>query len=431
MKQKIKQPKALYLLFFAEMWERFSFYGMRVLLFLFMTKHFMWDTAFSGQVYGSYTGLVYLTPMLGGYLADRYLGAKKAILLGGILMMFGHFILAFETEFTFFIALALIIFGNGFFKPNISTLVGKLYEKNDSRRDSGFTIFYMGINLGAMLATLICGYLGEKVGWGYGFGVAGIGMLIGLIIFQIGQKRLLANIGNPPTKLQKIEKTKTKKTLTTTEKQHVLVIFIMAFFTIFFWGAFEQAGSSLTLFADREVDRVISFLNWEIPTTFFISLNPIFILLLAPLFSILWMKLSKIGKEPTTPIKFVIGLMLLASGFVVVAFGAKESLETGSANYMYLVVAYLLHTLGELCISPVGLSMVTKLAPIKFASLLMGVWMGAVFLANFVGGIFAGTYETMNHQDFFMLPAYLAGGAGIVLLLISNKINKMMKGNKS
>ena len=420
-------PKGLYLLFLVEMWERFSYYGMRALLVLFMTKHFFWNTQQSGQIYGMYTSLVYLTPLLGGYIADRYWGARKAIIVGGILMALGHFAMVPETVTFFYIALGLLILGNGFFKPNISIIVGNLYKDKDPRRDGGFTIFYMGINLGAFFSPLICGYLGEKVGWGYGFGAAGVGMVIGLLLFIWGQNKYLGDLGKEAPYKEHAAKSNGEKTfLTKVEKQRIAVIFVMAFFTVFFWAAFEQAGSSMTLFADRSTDRML--FNWEIPASYFQSLNPAFIVLLAPFFSMLWIWLAKKGKEPSTPLKFVIGLVLLAFGFVVMALGAKEYAMTGKVNLLYLVFAYLLHTLGELALSPVGLSLVTKLSPVKFASLFMGVWFLAISTANYVAGFFAGNYDNMDHVKFFMTPVYIAGASALVLFVLIKPIRKLMHG---
>ncbi|MBI4351295.1 MAG: peptide MFS transporter [Elusimicrobia bacterium] len=475
------QPKGLFLLFFVEMWERFSYYGMRALLVLYMVKYLMFSTEKSGQIYGWYTGMVYFTPLLGGYIADRYLGQRRSIIVGGTLMALGHFAMAFPPLPFFFSALILLIMGNGFFKPNISTVVGTLYEENDPRRDAGFTIFYMGINLGAFFSPLVCGTLGEKIGWHYGFGAAGVGMVLGLVMYLWGQKALLGDKGlkpaNPSDKLYvpfvlvgvvllfliasafqfsgydikglipnyvyallgvallggiaysyaaKPEKTG----LTRVEKQRVAVIFVMVFFSIFFWSAFEQAGSSLTLFADRETNRVIGLFGWSwtMPASYFQSINPLLIFILAPFFSKMWVSLGESGKEPSSPVKFVIALGLLAIGFVVMIAGAAMYEQSGPVSVMWLIGAYFFHTLGELCLSPVGLSLVTKLAPVQFGSLMMGVWLLSSFAANFVGGFFAGNYDAMNHTLFYMIPTGTAAGAAILLLLITPKLRKWMHG---
>jgi proton-dependent oligopeptide transporter, POT family len=419
------QPKGLYLLCFVEMWERFSYYGMRALLVLYMIESLQFSTQKAGSVYGWYTGLVYLTPLIGGYIADRYLGQRKCIIIGAVLMALGHFAMAFPPLPFFYTALVLLIIGNGFFKPNISTVVGSLYTKNDPRRDGGFTIFYMGINLGALLSPLICGILGEKVGWHYGFGAAGVGMLIGLLMYLWGQKKLLGNHCMYPACSSK-DKDFDDKPLTLVEKKRIAVIFIMTFFAIFFWSAFEQAGSSLTLFASRETNRIIPFINWEMPVSFFQSINPLFIVIFAPFFSKMWLNLNNINKEPSTPIKFVWGLGLLAIGFVVMMAAAALYQQSGPVSMLWLFAVYFFHTMGELCLSPVGLSMVTKLSPPKFVSLLMGVWLLSSFAANLVGGIFAGNYDSMNHTTFYMIPTGTALGSALILMLLAPKINKWM-----
>ena len=475
------QPKGLFLLFFVEMWERFSYYGMRALLVLYMVKYLMFSTEKSSQIYGWYTGMVYLTPLLGGYIADRYLGQRKCIVIGGILMALGHFAMALPPLPFFFGAMILLILGNGFFKPNISTVVGALYEENDPRRDGGFTIFYMGINVGALFSPIVCGILGEKIGWHYGFGAAGVGIVLGLAMYLWGQKSLLGDKCMKPIKpltswyapagmlavliiflvasafqfsgydikglipgwvygtmatlvligLTYAYASKSgKSTLTHVEKQRLAVIFLMVFFSIFFWSAFEQAGSSLTLFADRETNRALSLFGWsfQVPASLFQSINPLFIILLAPFFSKMWVSLGESNKEPSSPIKFVIALGLLAIGFVVMIAAAAAYQQSGPVSVMWLIGAYFFHTLGELCLSPVGLSLVTKLAPVQFGSLMMGVWFLSSVAAGFVGGFFAGNYDAMNHTLFYMIPTGTAVGAAALLLLITPKIKKWMHG---
>jgi len=475
------QPKGLFLLFFVEMWERFSYYGMRALLVLYMVKYLMFTTEKSSQIYGWYTGMVYLTPLLGGYIADRYLGQRKCIVIGAVLMALGHFAMAFPQMLFFFGAMILLIMGNGFFKPNISTVVGSLYEENDPRRDGGFTIFYMGINLGALFSPLVCSTLGEKIGWHWGFGAAGVGMVMGLAMYLWGNKAMLGDkcmrpavpstspwipltlvgvvitflvgsalqfngydikglipswvygtlavlvlIGMAYGYASRSE----KSTLTHVEKQRLAVIFIMVFFSIFFWSAFEQAGSSLTLFADRETNRNISLLgwNWLMPAGYFQSVNPLFIILLAPFFSKMWVDLGEKGKEPSSPLKFAMALGLLAIGFVVMIAAAGAYQQSGPVSVIWLIAAYFFHTLGELCLSPVGLSLVTKLAPAQFGSLMMGVWFLSSVAAGFVGGKFAGNYDTVNHVNFYMIPTATGIGAAILLLLLTPKIRKWMHG---
>ncbi len=432
---KIHHPKGLYFLFTVEMWERFSYYGMRALLTLYMVKYLLFSTEHAGSVYGMYTGLVYLTPLIGGYLADRYLGPKKCILIGAILMMLGHFAMALPGLPLFYLALGFLIIGNGFFKPNISTLVGQLYEGlGDGRRDAGFTIFYMGINIGAFFSPLVCGTLGEKVGFHYGFAAAGVGMLIGLIIYLWGKEKYCSHVGNtsPYETTHQVrgdnKEVRDDNKLTLEEKHRIAVIFILMFFSVFFWMSFEQAGSSLTLFADRSTDRVIPFLNWEFPVSYFQSVNPLFIILLAPLFSRLWVELGSINKNPSVPVKFGTGLILVSFAFVLMVIAASISETAGRVSFLWLLAVYLFHTLGELCISPVGLSTVTKLAPVKFASLLMGTWFLASFFANLSAGLFAGKYDTLGMAEFFMVPVLITGTAGLAAFIFAKPIKKWMHG---
>ncbi len=425
----MKHPRGLYLLFAVEMWERFSYYGMRALLVLYMVKALEFGTEKAGAVYGWYTGLVYFTPLIGGYLADRYLGPRLCVLIGGIFIALGHFTLAIPTLPAFFIALCLLIIGTGFFKSNISTIVGLLYEENDPRRDGGFTIFYMGINLGAFLSPLVCGTLGEKVGWHYGFAAAGVGMVLGLLIYYFYQHKYLGDKGLHVTAANQAIK-RENKPLTREEKERVAVIFVLTFFAVFFWASFEQAGSSLTLFADRSTNRVIPWINWEFPTSYFQAVNPLFILLFAPLYSQMWFTLAKKQIEPSIPMKFVIALVLVGVGFILMVAAAYLFEVSGPVAVFWLLGAYLFHTLGELCLSPVGLSMVTKLAPMKFASLLMGTWFLSNFTANLVGGLFAGNYDAMDHKLFFLLPVLTAFASAFVLLLLMPLLKKWLHGIK-
>ncbi len=444
MQVKEGHPKGLYLCFSVEMWERFSFYGMRALLVLFMTKYLLLNTEKAGNIYGAYLGLVYLSPLIGGYISDRYWGQNKSIIFGGIVMAIGQAFLAAVSFMspeivtnnmwlTYYPALGVIILGCGFIKANISTAVGTLYGKNDPRRDGAYTIFYMGINLGAMLAPLVCGTLGEKYGWGYGFASAAVLMALGVVNYVMWNKKLLPDAVFHPAGAKKVNEDgslQKHEPLTAEEKQRVAVIFIMAFFVIFFWSAFEQAGSSLTLFADRSTDRVLHIFGyaWEVPTTYFQSLNPLFIFVLAPVFSKLWVWMAKRNVEPTTPHKFVWGLGLLSLGFVVMAYTASLVSGGNKVNMILLVLVYLLHTLGELCLSPVGLSMVTKLSPARFGSLMMGVWFGAIFVANFTGGWFAGKYDSMSIVTFFTILVISSGAAAVLLLFLAKPIKRWMHG---
>jgi POT family proton-dependent oligopeptide transporter len=420
-------PKGLYVLFFTEMWERFSYYGMRALLMLYMIHGLHMSSRASANVYGWYTGLVYLTPILGGYLADTFLGQRKAIWIGGVLMAIGHFAMAFDSLWAFTVALGFLIVGNGFFKPNISVLVGQLYPQNDSRRDGAFTVFYMGINLGAFLSPLICGWLGQKLGWHYGFAAAGVGMLLGLAVYSWGQS-YLGRAGLQP--LKKIQNNNTDQApvrLSSKDWQKIGVIVLLGIFgNIIFWAAFEQAGSSLTLFAEESTRLHVSALKWDMPSSWFQSFNPLFIMLLAPLFSALWVGLAKRNKEPSTPLKFVMGMVLLAAGFgVMVAAGSY--VDAGEKVHMgWLTCAYLLHTMGELCVSPVGLSMVTQLAPARLSSVMMGVWLASMALANFVSGLLAAEYSSMAKASFFSMPTTTALYAALALLALSPLLKKMM-----
>lgn len=425
----MKHPKGLYLLFAVEMWERFSYYGMRALLVLYMIKFLQFNTEQAGTVYGWYTGLAYLAPLVGGYLADRYLGQRKCIVLGGIFIAAGQFTLATPSLFSFYLGLLLIIIGTGFFKSNISTIVGLLYEQNDPRRDSGFTIFYMGINLGAFFSPLICGTLGERVGWHYGFAAAGVGMLAGLAMYLISQHKFLGDKGLYVHSSNQ-KNSHSNAPLTIVEKQRIAVIFILTFFTIFFWASFEQAGSSLTLFAEKSTNRIIPFLNWEFPASYFQAINPLFILIFAPIYSSMWITLAQKNWEPSIPIKFVCALVLVGVGFLLMIAAAYIFEQAGPVSLFWLLGVYLCHTLGELCLSPVGLSMVTKLAPMKFASLLMGTWFLANFLANLVGGLFAGNYDAMDHKLFFLLPALTAFVSAVILLLLTPTLKRWMHGVK-
>jgi POT family proton-dependent oligopeptide transporter len=492
-------PKGLYLLFMTEMWERFSYYGMRAIFVLYMTKMLLVGDAEASEIYGSYTGLVYLTPLLGGYLADRYLGNRRSIEIGGILMAIGQFILFFSASTTgasavtlMWMGLTMLIIGNGFFKPNISTMVGQLYPQGDRRVDCAFTIFYMGMNLGAFMSPLICGTLAEKVDFKWGFLAAGIGMLIGLVTFIISKNKVLVDADNKPIGMPNNKfgiaqwgmvigsiglifflmnfKTMfnsdldvigyliygamivmplivlTDKSLTKDEKDRIIVIFILAFFVIFFWGAFEQAGASLTIFADRQTDR--NLFGWEMPASYFQSVNALAILLLAPLFSSIWLRLGNRGKEPSSPKKMAYGLALISFGYLVIAYAVYGLGMMDKVSMFWLIGLYVIHTMGELCLSPIGLSMVSKLSPARFSSLLMGTW----FLANAAANKFAGTLSAlipgggesgeapkttsfMGFQindlfDFFIVFVIMCGVAALILFVISKWLEKKMHGIK-
>ena len=459
--QKKGHPKGLYLLFFTEMWERFSYYGMRAILILYLTKKFIegglgMDEKYAMLLYGYFTGFVYFTPLIGGWLADRYLGKRLAVTIGGITMMLGQFTLfGLNSTMGLYIGLLLLIIGNGFFKPNISTLVGGLYKDGDSRRDAAFTIFYMGINLGAMIAPLVIGVVTDNMfattnedgsiayGYRYGFLVSGLGMLLGQVIFNLLGTKYLGDLGTKPigavsdssvTESSKSVNPETGKELDEKdEKQRISVIFILLIFAVFFWAGFEQAGSSLSLYTDKYIDRSIG--SFEIPTSWFQSVNPLFIVTLAPLFTLFWA--SPIGRRLTTPVKMGVGMIILGVGFLFMIGAVAERSANGDvddvnnkAALMWLIMTYLLHTIGELCISPVGLSVVTKLSPPKLASVLMAVWMLSSFFANIVGGYIASYVETMGAGEVFTYIAGFVSVCGVLLILLNKVILKLMHGVK-
>ena len=459
--QKKGHPKGLYLLFFTEMWERFSYYGMRAILILYLTKKLIEGGLGMNEkdamlLYGYFAGLVYFTPLIGGWLADRYLGKRLAVTIGGITMMLGQFALfALNSIMGLYIGLLLLIIGNGFFKPNISTLVGGLYKDGDSRRDAAFTIFYMGINLGAMIAPLIIGVVTDNMfattnedgsiayGYRYGFLVSGIGMLLGQVIFNLLGSKFLGDLGTKPvgavsdssvTESSKSVNPETREVLDEKqEKQRISVIFILLIFAVFFWAGFEQAGSSLSLYTDKFIDRSIG--SFEIPTSWFQSVNPLFIVTLAPLFTLFWA--SPIGRRLTTPVKMGVGMIILGAGFLFMIGAVAERSANGDVNdvnnkaaLMWLIMTYLLHTIGELCISPVGLSVVTKLSPPKLASVLMAVWMLSSSFANFLGGFIAAYVETMGAGEVFTYIAGFVTVCGVLLILLNKVILKLMHGVK-
>ncbi|HLM43701.1 MAG TPA: peptide MFS transporter [Myxococcaceae bacterium] len=426
-------PKGLYLLFTTEMWERLSYYGMRALLVLYIsdkTRGGMgWSDERALQVLGIYAGLVYFTPVLGGWIADRYLGQRLSILIGGFLMMLGQFMLAVPgaVESLFFGGLGLLIVGNGLFKPNISTMVGGLYAQGDVRRDGAFTIFYMGINLGALLAPLVCGTLGEKVSWTWGYASAGIGMGLGLLSFAFFAKRLLGDVGLAPKKVERKANVSVPKTrLTREEAQRIIVILLLLVFVYVFWAAFEQAGGLMNLYTAKKVDRHV--FGWEVPTTWFQSVNPVFILLLGPLFAELWLGLGRKSKDPSIPMKMGLGLLLVSLGFVFMMGAARQSESGSQASLMWVVAAYFFHTAGELCVSPVGLSMVTKLAPARYASLLMGVWFLSNAAANYSAAIIGTFAKDLGEFQVFLAITVVTAVTGVVLLGLAPVLKRMMHG---
>jgi len=445
------QPKGLYMLFMVEMWERFNYYGMRALLSLFMISTVIgFSKATSSKIYGMFTALVYLTPVLGGYLADRYIGKRHSITIGAILMALGQFTLAAYEIINPVLALAtgltLIIIGNGFFKPNISSIVGELYEPNDPRRDGGFTIFYMGINVGAFFAPFICGFFGEPTDpfnvleaykWKYGFMAAGVGMIIGLVWYLVSQNKYLGHIGlYPVTKnkaaddaeeLAKAEAA--KKPLTQEEWDKIKAIFTFVFFAVFFFAFFEQAGTSLNFFAKEATNLtpVLPFIGQvTLKASYFQAINPICVVILAPVFAKLWLKMG--DKDPSIPSKFGWGLFLQGLGFAAIAVGAALYQANGPVSAIWLLLVYLFCTMGELCLSPVGLSMVTKLAPLKFMSLFMGVWLTSSFFGNLLAGWLASYYETWSLTTLFSVPAVGSLAFGVIMWIMTKKVKSWMHG---
>ncbi|WP_369901063.1 peptide MFS transporter [Bacillus manliponensis] len=446
-----KHPPGLYLLFFTEMWERFSYYGMRGLLVLYLTTSLVsgglgFDKAVAVQIYGIFTMFVYFTPIIGGWLTDHFMTKRHAITVGGIIMALGNFVLfAMNTKTGLFLGLGLLIIGNGFFKPNISTLLGELYGENDSRRDRAFTIFYMGINVGALIAPLVCGYLAADyfkttvdgvmvMGYKYGFLAACIGMIIGQIAFNLLANRYLGKAGTIVVGKKSKDKDAAvieKKPLTAQEKKRTVAILILTCFVVFFWAGFEQAGSSLTLYTDKFVDRTI--FGWEIPTPWFQSVNPLFIVLLAPFVSMLWVKLSKSSRgDLKVPTKMALGMILLGIGYLVLTMavlktGSDESDIVLKANLMFIVITYLFHTIGELFLSPIGLSMVSAIAPVKLASLLMGVWLAGTGCANLLAGYLAAFTQSLGYLEVFASIGIIVIILGLILLMFSKKIARMME----
>jgi len=439
-----EQPDGLYLLFSVEMWERFSYYGMRALLVLYLTATvggLGWSKEDAANLYGNYTALVYLTPLIGGYLADRFIGIHRSMVIGATLITLGHFTLALPSEKAFFIGLALIIIGTGFFKSNVSTMVGQLYSENDRRRDSGFTVFYMGINMGAFIGQIVCGSLAEdpRLGWHYGFGAAGVGMTLGLIAYLRNKRNVLGTIGERPAERAKRTtdgQLPATAPLSREEKHHVAAIFILLFFNVFFWLAFEQAGSSMNFFANERTDRLV--LGYTIPAPWFQSINPLVIILFAPIFARLWGWLAKKNREPSTPVKMATALWLLGFGFVFMVLGASNSDGGLQVSPLWLIAAYTFQTFGELCLSPVGLSMVTKLAPLRFASLLMGSWFLSSAIAHKLGGTIAAAVERIERgevfhllggqADFFLIFVVTSGVGGALLFAVSPIVKKLMHG---
>ncbi|HHF3109472.1 TPA: peptide MFS transporter [Vibrio diabolicus] len=436
--QYFGHPRGLFLLFGTELWERFSYYAMRAILVLYLTDTTMngglgWSTKDALDLYGIYTGLVYITPLIGGYLADNYLGQRRSILLGGALMAIGQFTLALPADalgigslHSFYLGLGLLITGNGLFKPNISTMVGDLYKEGDNRRDGAFTIFYMGINLGALLAGVVSGSVTTSYGWKAGFVAAGVGMLVSLVMQMVLAQSWLGDIGREPAAKRDLnnKNSTTKQPLTKEEVNRLKVILVMSLFTIVFWAGFEQAGGLMNIYTQQYTDRMIG--GFEVPAAWFQSLNPFFIITLAPVLAVLWVKLGK--REPTSPVKFAMALFFLAIGFLCMVGAVLEQGgdTTVKTSMLWLVGAFFFHTLGELCLSPIGLSLVTKLAPLRLASLMMGAWFGCNAIANYVAGYVGSHVGELGAMAIFSGIAVSATVSGVILLLFSNTLVRWM-----
>ena len=506
-----RHPKGLYLIFATSTAERFSYYGMRAIFILFLTQALLFDKEAAASIYGSYTGLVYLTPLIGGYIADKYWGIRRSVRWGAVMMALGQFLMFASASMLdavqlshglMYGGLTLLILGNGCFKPTVSSLVGQLYEPGDKRLDSAYTIFYMGVNVGSFLAPLVCGYFGETGNpedFKWGFLIAGVVTLLTIVLFETQKNKYLIGpdgqqLGIIPDALkgqtqaaQEASRPATDKgkqqrnylllgvltlalatffywcfgsdwvsigiftacivfpvsillegSLTKIELDRIFVIYIIAFFVIFFWAAYEQAGASLTLFAAEQTDRVI--LGWEMPASWIQSFNPFFVVILAALMPGVWSALGKRGMEPASPTKQAIGLLLLSLGYLVICFGVKDVQPGVKVSLLWLTGLYFIHTMGEICLSPIGLSMVNKLTPVRFASLMMGIWYLSTATANKFAGTLGGLYpeegkvkalfgyriETMF--DFFMVFVIMSAVASLILFLLSKKLQKMMHG---
>lgn len=482
-RQFFGHPVGLMTLFFTELWERLSYYGMRGILILYMTAAVAagglgFDAARAGAIYGLYTAAVYLLALPGGWVADQILGQRRAVFWGGCIIALGHFALAIEDMRFFRLGLVLIILGTGLLKPNVSTMVGELYPEGGARRDAGFSIFYMGINVGAFLGPLICGYLGERVNWHWGFAAAGIGMVFGLIQYVLGAKHLgkagltpdtsgdpeirrkalmrlgigvavmaafalLWGTGLIPIPVEAIAQYAgvvivgiaisyllyqlIAGGLDSTEKKRMVVIFVLFVFSALFWSGFEQAGSSLNLFAERLTDRTVG--SWLMPTSWLQSVNPLLLIVLAPFFAWIWVALARRNLEPSSPAKFAWGLILLGLGFAVMVWASiLTANQTKQVGMFWLYLTYLLHTCGELCLSPVGLSTVTKLAPHRKVGQMMGVWFMSISLGNLIAGLVAGQFEKLPLPQIFGAVFATTAGAGLILALLAKPIRKLMSG---
>ncbi len=426
-------PKGLFVLFFTEMWERFSYYGMRAILVLYLVTQTTdanpglgWTTGEALALYGWYTMLVYVASIPGGWIADRLIGQKKSVLIGGLTLCVGHGILAVEEMWAFYSGLGLIIAGVGLLKPNISTMVGGLYKAGDTRRDRGFTIFYIGINIGAFLSSLIVGYIGEVHGWHYGFGLAGIGMLLGQIVYMAGQKHLI-EVGNLLKDTANLEeKAKYDQPLTHIEKDRIKVLLLSFLIVIVFWGAFEQAGGLMNIYTLEKTNRVIA--GMTIPASVFQSLNAAFIILLGTTVAGYWVKRSSKNKEASSLFKMAVGTMIMGLGFLFMTGAAAQFEANGSSAMYWLVFAYLFHTIGELCASPVALSFITKLAPVKYGSIMMGTYFAMTGFGNKLAGFLGESASELGEYVIFTGIAIFCVIFGLLILSLLKKLKKLTHG---
>jgi len=432
-KELFGHPVGLYILFFTEMWERFSYYGMRALFTLFLVAEttssnagFGWTNAEALALYGWYTMLVYVSSIPGGWIADRLLGQKKTVMLGGVLLCIGHSVLALNSETSFYVGCLFIILGVGCLKPNISSMVGGLYKPKDERRDLGFYIFYLGINIGGFLAPILCGYVGENISWHYGFGLAAIGMFFGQAVYVWGQKYLV-DVGNLISRKNDADRAILEKPLTSIEKDRIKVLLISFLLIILFWAAFEQAGGLMNLYASQKTDRNF-FGLFEIPASVFQSVNSFFIITLATGVGAFWLKWRKMGKESSSIFKIAVGLIIMAVGFGFMSAASIQYENNGSSAMYWLILAYLLHTIGELCASPVSLSYITKLAPLKYASIIMGMYWAATGLGNKVAGLIGQSSEQLGEFEIFTGIAVVWTLIGLAVIFMLKPLKRLAHG---
>jgi POT family proton-dependent oligopeptide transporter len=423
---KLNHPRGLWLILFLELGERFSYYGMRSLLMLYMEHEMLLTVAQAGQIYGLFTGLAYLLPVLGGLLADRLLGERRAILWGAIAMAAGHFLMVVRSQWSFVVALSLLVLGTGLFKANSATLLGKLYDAGDARRDDAFRFFYLTVNVGAFAAPLVCSYLVRQGNWHLGFAAAGSGMLLGLLAWAPLEGRF-GDIGGPPVPRHKEARAGARKPLGRIERDRLKALVVLSLIgNISLWAAIGQAGSSFTIFADRETRLVLPLLGWSIQPSSVQAANPLCILLGMPLIALLWRTLERRGHAVSPPVQIGVGLWLVMAGFVTMAVAGLGADQGHKVSLGWLMVATLLNTCGELCVSPLGLSMVTRLAPPQVAAGVMGMWYGSMALANGISGSLAGLYDSMPKGALFLMPALWTGAMGALLFALRRPLNRLL-----